>query len=220
MLRHRTLAWTAAVALAAGLALPLHADDPTAAPAGLSAADRESLVAMLEAGRAETEALIARAEGELFTRKPAPERWSVAEVLEHIGTTEEMLFALVETALAAPPDPEAAQLVAARPVDAFAAAIKDRSQRIQAPDMLVPTGDKGGREELLARYRTAREKTLELVRTTQAPVASHTAATPMGKMTAHHYLALIAAHNLRHNQQIAEALEQLAAAPAAEAPAQ
>ena len=212
MFRQRAFALTAALAFAGALAA--RADDPAAAPSTLSAADREALVAMLEAGLAETDALVAKAEGDLFTRKPAPDRWSVAEILEHIGTTEETLFGAVEGSLAGPVDPEAPALLAAQPIDAFATVIKDRSRKFQAPDMLVPTGTKGGREELLARYHAAHARTLEFVRTTQADVANHTAPTPMGKMTTWHFLTLIAAHNLRHNQQMAEAIEQLAAAPA------
>jgi hypothetical protein len=216
MPRNRAFALTATFALAAGLALPLRADDPSAPSGSLSAADRETLIAMLEAGRAETEALVAQAEGDAFTRRPAEDRWSAAEVLEHIATTEETLFGMVQAALAAEPDPEAAQLIAAVPIADFATRVKDRSQPAEAPDMLRPTGGKD-RDELLARYHAARDKTLELVRTTQAAVADHTAATPMGKLTVHHFLTLIAAHNLRHNQQMAEAIEQVTAPAAAAA---
>ena len=165
MVRNRALALSTALALACGLSLPLRGDDPTAAAGTLSTADREALIAKLEAGRAETDALIAQAEGERFTHKPAADRWSVAEVLEHIGATEEALFGAVQGALAAEPDPEAAALLAANPIATFGATIEDRSQRFQAPDNLVPTGGKS-REELISRYHAAREKTLELVRTT------------------------------------------------------
>jgi hypothetical protein len=222
MFRTRTFALGATLALAA--ALPLAADHHAAGEAhghahaaagALSDADRATLVAMLEQGQAETAALLAKAEGALFTTKPAADRWSAAEVLEHIAMTEEALFGSVEAALAAPEDPEGAQLIAAQPIANFSATIKDRSQRFQAPDMLRPSGGKT-REELVARYEAARAKTLELVRTTQADVVTHTGATPMGKLTVHHFLTLIAAHNLRHNQQMAEAIELAgAAAPAA-----
>jgi uncharacterized damage-inducible protein DinB len=211
MLRTRTLALCATLALAA--ALPLRADHHEAVAGALSDADRASLVAMLEEGLAETDALVAKAEGDLFTRKPGPDRWSVAEVLEHIGTTEGALFGMLEAALATPADPEAAQITAGQPIDGFTTFITDRSRRFQAPAEMAP---KGGmtREQLVERYHAARAKTLDFVRTTQAPVASHTAQSPAGKMTGHHLLALIAAHNLRHNKQIAEALAQLQAAPA------
>lgn len=217
----------AALALAAGLSLPVSAQEdavmadaaaqPAAASApslaGLTDADRTALLDLLERGRAETEALVAKAEGDAFTWKPAADRWSVAEVLEHIGSTEKLLFGMLSQALAGEPDPEAPKLLEAVPVASFSDRIQDRSQKVQAPDMLVPKGGVG-RDELLAAYRTAHDATIEFVRATQAPVASFTAPTPAGKLTAHHLLALIAAHNIRHNKQMAEVLEQHAAAPA------
>jgi hypothetical protein len=206
-------------ALAALAAGPLVAEGTAAAaaPGPLTDAERQTLVEILERGQAETEALFIRAEGDAFTRKPAPERWSVGEVLEHIAATEELLLGMVETAVAAPPDPEAAALLQASPVSTLAERVRDRSQRAQAPEMLQPKGTQT-REEGIARYRAARARTMDYVRTTQAAVGAHTAAFPGGKMTAHHLLTVIANHNLRHNQQIAEALEQVAAA-AATAPA-
>jgi uncharacterized damage-inducible protein DinB len=231
MIRRRTFALALAVALcpAAALHAGSHSEAaatpaamPAAAPAAggtLSDADRAMLVATLEMGLAETDALVAAAQGELFTKKPAADRWSVAEVVEHIGATEEALFGAVQGALAAPADPEAAQLTAAMPVANFGAIIRDRSQRFQAPDNLRPTGGKS-QEDVMARFHAARQRTLEMVRTTQAPVGSHTLALPMGKFTVHHLLTLIAQHNLRHNAQIAEAVRQLTTPPpAAEAAA-
>jgi uncharacterized damage-inducible protein DinB len=210
----RFYAFASAVALA--LALPLHGEEAAAAPAAGSLTDgeRAALVDMLERGRTQTEELITRAEGEQFTTKPGPERWSVAEVLEHIGATEKLLFGMVQQSLAGEPDPEAAGLLETLPIASFAERVSDRSQKAQAPDMLQPQGGKT-REELLGGYRESHQAILEFVQTTPAPVSAHTSATPAGKFTAHHLLTLIAAHNLRHNQQIAEALDQLAAATAA-----
>ncbi len=44
----------------------------------------------------------------------------------------------------------------------------------------------------------------------QAPLKRHTAEAPAGKMNVHQWIGLLAGHNLRHNKQIVEALEQLA----------
>ena len=76
---------------------------------------------------------------------------------------------------------------------------------------------KGGltRTQATDAYHARREKTLEFVRTTQAALGAHTSEVPGGKLTALHFLTIVANHNIRHNKQIAEALEQLAA-PAAE----
>ena len=208
------------LALALLLVLPGHAlrgEEPAAPAAGaLGDADRQALIETLERGRAETDALLARAEGETFTRQPAAGRWSVAEVLEHMTTTEELLLGMVEKALASPPDPDAAGILAAVPVAGLAERIQDRSQPAQAPEVLHPKGGMS-REEAIARYHATRERSLEFLRTTQGAVGAHTAPVPNGKLTAHHLLAVLANHNLRHNEQIAEVLEQLAAPAAAPA---
>lgn len=197
----------------------IRAQDTVAAPAGaLGDADRQAFLDTLERGLAETDALLARAEGDLFARRPAPERWSVGEVLEHITATEELLMGSIETALAAPADPEAAGVLERLPVADLATRVQDRSQPAQAPEAVRP---KGGltRSQAVEAFHARREKTLEFVRTTQAPLGAHTSEVPGGKLTALHFLTIVANHNLRHNKQIAEALEQLAAgaaAPAAE----
>ena len=212
--RRPTLVCVLVLFLAAGA---VRAQEAAPAAGPLTDAERQSFVDTLERGRAETDALLARAEGELFVKRPAPERWSVGEVLEHIFTTEQLLMDMVEGALASPADPEAAGVLAQLPIAAFGERVQDRSQPAQAPEAARP---KGGltRSEAIARFHERREKTLEFVRTTQAALGGHTAAVPNGKLTALHFLTIVANHNLRHNKQIAEALEQLAAAPAVAAP--
>lgn len=200
-----------ALALGAVLAAPFGAAETEPIGAALTEAERFALVERLEQGAAATETLVARAEGELFTRRPAEGRWSVSEVLEHITATEELLLGLVRSALDAEPDPEWRELLEAAPLDAFAERVQDRSRPAQAPEVVQPKGAQT-REEGLDRHRAARAATLELVRTTSAPVKQHTAPVPGGKLSAQHLLVTIASHNLRHNQQIAEALEQLGAA--------
>jgi uncharacterized damage-inducible protein DinB len=201
-------------------AAPPPAPEPAAAAAAapLTDAERQSFVDTLERGRAETDALLARAEGELFAKAPAPGRGSVGQVLEHMTTTEELLMGMIETALASPADPEAAGLLEQMPVAAFGERVQDRSQPAQAPEAVLP---KGGltRQEAISRYQARREKTIEFVRTTQGALGAHTAPVPSGKLTALHFLAIVANHNLRHNKQIAEALEQLAAPATQPAPA-
>jgi uncharacterized damage-inducible protein DinB len=202
----QTLRIAAAVAaLTLGIAATARGEE-AAAPLGDD--ERAALVALLEEGRDATEALVARAQGEVFARRPAPERWSVSEVVEHIAATEELLFGLMEQALAAPADPEAEALFTAVPLDGFAARVRDRSQPAQAPEAVQPKGAQT-REEGLARFRSTRAATLEFVRTTQAHLRAHTAPVPGGKLSGLHFVTLIANHNLRHNLQITEVLGQL-----------
>lgn len=175
--------------------------------AGLTDAERGRLVEMLETSRAETEALIAKATGERWKAKPAEDRWSVAEVVEHLAIAEEGLFGLASGALASDADPEW-ETSAAEGIDGLVTMIQDRTQKFQAPEGMQPQGDMG-RDELIGRYAAARAKTLSFVKETEAPVKKHTASGPPGKMNVHQWLALIGAHNLRHNKQIEEVLDTL-----------
>ncbi len=61
------------------------------------------------------------------------------------------------------------------------------------------------RLQLLELFAQLRARTLDYVRTTNAPLKGYTAEGPPGKLNAHQWLALIGAHILRHNAQIAEA---------------
>ena len=64
--------------------------------------------------------------------------------------------------------------------------------------------------ELLEKFGMLRARTLDYVRTTDAPLKGYTAEGPAGKMNAHQWIGLIGAHTLRHNAQIAEAQAMLA----------
>lgn len=176
--------------------------------ANLTDDDRTELIGWLEQSRQELEELAALSTGDAWSTKPAEDRWSVGEVVEHLVLAEEGIFGQAMSALASEADPEWEALTA-MPAANLVAMMKDRTQKFQAPPQFVPTGE-SERLELLARFAAARSKTLDFARTTQAPLKQHTAAGPAGKMNAHQWLVLIAAHNLRHNLQIIEAQEQLA----------
>ncbi len=179
------------------------------APSGtLSDAERAQLLDLYERSQRELETLVASTPDELWAKKPAPERWSVAEVVEHLGAAESLLFGMAQQALAAPASSNWALVEGGLSTESFMAMLQDRSKKFQAPEPIQP---KGGmtREEALAKYAGARAVSAEFVRRTALPVKKHLADGPAGKMTVHQMLVLLGGHNLRHNAQIREALEQL-----------
>jgi hypothetical protein len=108
----------------------------------LTQADRERGVKYLETTRKNIlEATKGLSEAQ-WNFKPAPDRWSVAEVMEHIAAAEDMLFGLVtQRVMKAPPRPEGEDVKA---IDEMVLArITDRTNKVQAPEPLRPTNRYG-----------------------------------------------------------------------------
>lgn len=182
-----------------------------ATAAMLSSAERAEILALYDRSRSELESLIARTPDDLWAKKPAPDRWSVSEVVEHLAVVEKLLGGMVAQTLQGPVDPNWVAVESARSIDTILAAGTDRSKKMKSPEAAAPKGGMS-RADLLAMYGGARTQNEELVRRTSAEVKKHTGDVPNGgTMTMHQLLAYIAIHNLRHNAQIAEALAQLGA---------
>src|ERR1700682_5034209 len=72
--------------------------------------------------------------------KSAPDRWSVAEVMEHLAAAEDMLRGLMqEQVMKTPPVPVRDAEETKKADDAVLAMVPDRSHKVQAPEPLKPT---------------------------------------------------------------------------------
>jgi len=134
--------------------------------------------------------------------KSAPDRWSVAETLEHIALAEDFIFQNVtEKIMKAPPGP--ADRDTAK-IDAMVLAmIPDRSHKAQAPPPLVPTG-RWTPAETLDHFLKSRAKTIEFLESTP-DLREHVVDSPLGQpLDAYEWLLFIGAHSERHTKQILE----------------
>ncbi len=133
--------------------------------------------------------------------KPAPDRWSIAEVAEHLILSEDMLMGLVKKTLAAP-------AVSGRNVNrdqdaAFYAAIMDRSHKAQAPEAVRPVSGKWPTPAAAAKeFSARRDRTLDYARTTADDLRAHVTKLGDREVDAYHLLLMIAAHTERHVAQI------------------
>lgn len=137
--------------------------------------------------------------------KPAPDKWSVGETVEHIWLAEGLLFDAVEKALAAKPNPEWEAKTKGK-TEFLERTLTSRARRAQAPEQIVPEG-KLGRAEIIRRYQEARARTLKFAEQTDLPLKAHTLDHPFpvfNTLNAYQWMIYIPLHNLRHNQQIAE----------------
>lgn len=137
--------------------------------------------------------------------KPAPDRWSIAEVSEHITVSEGMILELVQgKIMTGPAMPDKRAEVKVTDVQILTV-VPDRSHKVQAPDMLKPTGRFATREETIKAFEQARKATMDYVQTTNDDLRDHFGPHPMlGTMDAYQWVLLISAHSERHTKQIEE----------------
>src|SRR5258708_6030825 len=77
--------------------------------------------------------------------KPAPDRWSVAQVMEHIAAAEDFIRDLVKEKVMMAPAGEAGRDVK-KTDEGVLMMVPDRSTKAQAPEPLVPTNRFGSPE--------------------------------------------------------------------------
>jgi hypothetical protein len=134
--------------------------------------------------------------------KPGPDRWSIAQCMEHIAAAEDYIRGLVvEKVMLAPAVP--GRDVKATD-EAVLAKVPDRSTKAQAPEPIVPTNRYGTPDAAVTHFVESRAKTEDFLKTTPG-LRDHAVDSPMGtKMDAYEFVLLIAAHSERHTKQILE----------------
>lgn len=138
-----------------------------------------------------------------WTFKPAPDRWSAAEVTEHIAASEDFLMGMVnEKVMSAPPRAEPVDVKAID--DLVLQAIPDRSHKLQAPEPLIPVNRFHSGKESLEHFQASRAKTEAFLKQTKG-LREHAVESPLGKsLDGFQWVLFIAAHSDRHTKQILE----------------
>src|SRR5271170_6413219 len=95
LVKNRPVMWVAAVLYLAAISA-FAQGAPQTAPATLTSQEREAALKQFETTRDNFLKSIAGLSQAQWTFKPAPDRWSVAEVAEHITVSESTLFGLVQ----------------------------------------------------------------------------------------------------------------------------
>ena len=182
---------------------PAPAAPAPAASQPLTQADRDKAMKYLEETRqGVVDATKGLSEAQ-WKFKPAPDRWSVAECMEHIALAEDYLRGLVVDKVmraSARRDP-----VDVAQVDTMVITmIPDRSTKRQAPDPLKPTNHFGTPDASLKHFMDSRTTTEDYLTKTPG-LRDHAIMSPLGKdLDAYEWILFIGAHSKRHTEQILE----------------
>lgn len=187
------------VALTLLLATTLAASDTPAAP---TPSDRENLLKEL---RRTEELFLASVEGlteAQWNFKPAPDKWSIAQVAEHLAASEPMLRGMIGEAMKKELPKEL--LATSRQDEMILKTIPDRSKKFQAPEPLVPTNRYGSPAESVAAFTKERGETIKLA-STDVDLRTHGDKHFLaGSLDAYGWFLFQSGHVERHTRQIEE----------------
>jgi hypothetical protein len=189
----RRLSW----ALLAGVfLLPLFA-------APISEGDREFGMSALHASRKLFLDSVAGLSEAQLNFKPAPEKWSIAEVAEHVALSEHFIFKNVDDALKS-----AAREKMADPGkldEKILTTVPNRSVKSTAPEPLRPHNQFKTAADAVADFKSSRDAHIKYLSETQDPLREHFFKHPaFGDLDAYQWILLMSAHTERHVAQILE----------------
>lgn len=175
----------------------------------------EELIEFLAANRRSVYEAVAAVPASLRDRKPAPDRWSVAEVVEHLAIVEQRVAALLTMrvtaarASGAGPDPETSSVVESYPNPG---AVVDRSNKAVSPSPVQPTGTVDATAGTRALVQAHAAMISSLQNASGVSLTEMMQTHPVfGPLNLYHFIVALGLHDLRHAAQIREVGELFAA---------
>jgi len=137
--------------------------------------------------------------------KPGPDRWSIAENLEHVILVEHRGRGFVENALKQAPDPARRGGYPGSP-ESLVAMLRDRTHPRRGPEQIQPAG-RWPHHQLLTEFEAARRRTCELLAATTADLHAHFSPHPLfGDLSCFQWFLVLGAHCDRHRAQSEEVM--------------
>jgi len=169
----------------------------------LSAADRDKAMKYLESTKQGVADATKGLSAAQWNFKTAPDKWSIAEVTEHIAAAEDYLRGMVVEKVMVGPARPAGENVAEID-EMILKMIPDRSHPAQAPEPLKPTNRFGSPEASLKHFMETRATTEDFLNKT-SELREHAIDSPFGKkLDGYEWVLFIAGHSDRHTKQILE----------------
>ena len=136
--------------------------------------------------------------------KPALDKWSIRECVQHIAAAEEELWKIEEENLKQVPNPERRPDIRFND-EQLIKAVEDRTHKSKTFEALEPAHSKYATlEKALDGFKAHRNHLIDFVKNTKADLRNRVLLLPLGNYDAYQFILLIAAHSDRHTQQINE----------------
>ncbi|MBV9772498.1 MAG: DinB family protein [Gemmatimonadetes bacterium] len=173
----------------------------------------QRLLDELDTHRAALRAEVDRVPPALREQRPAPDRWSVAEVLEHLSMVENRIAGVLEGRIAAARAEGLREETETGPVvpENYVALVRDRSRPRVASEASTPRGlDAEGAWAALEQARGALRRAV--LAGDGLALGEVTAPHPaLGEIDLYQWIAFVGGHEVRHTDQLREVADALAA---------
>ena len=142
---------------------------------------------------------------EQWSFKASPEKWSIAECAEHIATSEDYIWGLVEK-LNAGPDASPEMIEKTKGKDQMIVEmVPKRDQKFQAPEPLKPKHMTENAADYIEKFRASRDRNIRSLDAAPASMRNKVTAHPaLGPLDSYQWALLVSAHAERHTNQILE----------------
>lgn len=136
--------------------------------------------------------------------KPAPDRWSIIDVVEHLTIVEKSMMDAEKKLVAEAPNPEKKKDM--KYTDAqLIAMVEDRSRKQMTPPTMMPKHNYASPADAVNAFVAQRDQLIDYVSNTKDMLRAHITNDPnFGYVDAYQLLLFNAAHTMRHIKQIDE----------------
>jgi hypothetical protein len=167
-------------------------------------AERQLVLEQLDSSEGQILELVQGLTPEQWNFRESPERWSIAEILEHLVVFEKFINEVIAKVMAALAEPE--KKAFAQQKEPLVLGLADsRSARLKAREVVLPTGRWPDTAEMIAELRSRRAQTVAFAAETEADLRNHFFPhIAFGDLDCYQWLLVIARHMSRHALQIEE----------------
>jgi hypothetical protein len=166
--------------------------------------ERKMLVKELKTTSADYLASVKRLSDAQLNFKPAFDKWNILQVMEHIALSEKGIMEYVQATLKQPADSSKRSEVKVTDEE-FIKNVQDRSTKVNAIEMVRPTGKFKTANEAIEAFTTQRKQNIEFAQNTTEDLRNHFVSNPLwGTIDTYQLFLLMPAHTKRHTLQIEE----------------
>jgi hypothetical protein len=166
--------------------------------------ERQLVLDQLASSEARLLALVEGLTPQQWSFREIPERWSIAENIEHVIVLENFITQTITKVLEGSAEPEKKSLAAAKESLVLGVA-NSRSVKIKAREAARPVGRWPDPAELIAELQKTRARTAAFAAETQADLRDHFFPhVAFGDLDCYQWLVVLGQHGFRHALQIEE----------------